>query len=180
MNNLLILFAHPTLQRSRLNGAMIKAISNIDNVTINDLYQSYPDLFINIEREQQLLVEHDIIVFQFPLYWYSSPAILKEWQDMVLTRGFAYGQFGNVLEGKKLKLVITIGDAESSYSKTGFHGASITELLLPFEKTAQMCGMEYLEPSITYNTVALHNEDITPIAENYRSAIIKLRDRQDS
>jgi hypothetical protein len=66
-------------------------------VDISDLYEEYPDFYINVKREQQLLIEHDIIVFQHPFYWYSSPAILKQWEDLVLEFGFAYGPGGTKL-----------------------------------------------------------------------------------
>ncbi len=87
----LILFAHPALQKSRVNRRLIAAVSNLENVTINDLYEEYPDFCVNVKREQDLLRSHDIIIFQHPFYWYSCPALLKEWEDLVLEYGFAYG-----------------------------------------------------------------------------------------
>ena len=64
----------------------------MEGVRLHDLYEAYPDFLIDVEAEQALLLEHDVIVFQHPVYWYSSPAILKEWQDLVLEHGFAYGR----------------------------------------------------------------------------------------
>jgi Flavodoxin-like fold len=64
--------------------------------------RKYPDFHINVAREQELLTLHDVIVFQHPLYWYSYPAILKEWQDLVLESGFAFGHMGTRLAGKLL------------------------------------------------------------------------------
>ena len=90
----LILFAHPALQKSRVNRRLVAAVQNLENVTINDLYEEYPDFSIDVKREQALLESHDIIIFQHPLYWYSCPALLKEWQDLVLEYGFAYGAQG--------------------------------------------------------------------------------------
>jgi glutathione-regulated potassium-efflux system ancillary protein KefG len=75
-NRVLILFAHPAFQKSRVNRRLIAAVRNMENVTINDLYEEYPDFFVNIKREQELLLSHDIIIFQHPLYWYSCPALL--------------------------------------------------------------------------------------------------------
>ena len=75
----LIQFAHPALQKSRVNRRLIAAVSNLENVTVNDLYEEYPDFSVNVKREQDLLRSHDIVVFQHPFYWYSSPALLKEW-----------------------------------------------------------------------------------------------------
>src|ERR1700758_1538417 len=105
----LILFAHPALQKSRVNRQLIRAVQNLRNVTINDLYEEYPDFDIRVQREQELLLSHDIIVFQHPFYWYSSPAILKEWEDLVLEYGFAYGAGGTKLHGKLFLTAITTG-----------------------------------------------------------------------
>jgi len=75
--------------------------------------------FINVKREQQLLEDHDIIVWHLPLYWYSSTAILKEWLDLVLEHGFAYGKKGTALHGEKVFNAITTGGSADVYSETG-------------------------------------------------------------
>ena len=69
MKKILILFAHPGYHRSHANKALLQVLRNMEGVTINDLYQVYPNMFIDVAREQQLLLEHDIIVFQHPFYW---------------------------------------------------------------------------------------------------------------
>ena len=76
--NVLVLFAHPSPGRSEVNGPMARAASGIDGVTLVDLYAEYPDFRINVDREQKRLLDNEVIVFQHPLYWYSTPAILKE------------------------------------------------------------------------------------------------------
>ena len=90
----LILFAHPAPERSEVNAPLFEASRGREGVTLVDLYAEYPDYRIDIDREQQRLVDHDVVVFMFPLYWYSTPAILKEWQDLVLEHGWAYGSTG--------------------------------------------------------------------------------------
>ncbi len=144
--SILILFAHPSQHRSEVNRPLIEASRNLDGVTVVDLYAEYPNYRIDIEREQQRLREHDIIVFMFPLYWYSTPAILKEWQDLVLEYGFAYGHGGTELRGKKLLCAISAGGGEQAYHSSGFNHFSIRELLRPIEQTATLCGMVYLPP----------------------------------
>lgn len=109
MKRILVLFAHPALQKSRANRSLLQAISDLEGVTLHDLYQTYPDQLIDIKREQALLAEHDLIVFQHPFYWYSCPAILKEWCDLVLEYGYAYGQEGTALHGKQWLSAITTG-----------------------------------------------------------------------
>ncbi len=74
----------------------MKAIQNQKNITVNQLYEEYPDFKIDVAKEQKLLLEHDNIVFQFPLYWYSFPAIMKQWLDY----GFSHGIGGDKLKCK--------------------------------------------------------------------------------
>ncbi len=88
---ILILFAHPSLDRSEANRPLAAAIAPLEGVTLVDLYAEYPTFEINVDREQARLLSHEVICFMHPLYWYSTPAILKEWQDLVLEHGFAYG-----------------------------------------------------------------------------------------
>ena len=59
----LILFAHPAFQKSRANRHLVDAVQNLDGVTFRDLYELYPDFNIQVAKEQQLLLDHDVIVF---------------------------------------------------------------------------------------------------------------------
>jgi len=123
---------------------MAEAITELDSITLVDLYAEYPDFQIDIDREQQRLLQHDVIVFQHPLYWYSTPAILKEWQDLVLEHGFAYGSDGTALHGKVFFNALTAGGIEAAYQADGFNHFTIRELLQPLEQMALLCGMIYL------------------------------------
>jgi putative NADPH-quinone reductase len=142
----LVLLAHPSLERSEVNRPMANALIGIDGVTAIDLYAEYPDFQIDIDREQQRLRTHDAVVFQHPLYWYSTPAILKEWQDLVLEYGFAYGSNGTALHGKIFFDALSAGGAELAYRAEGYNHFTIRELLYPLEQTALLCGMVYLAP----------------------------------
>lgn len=146
----LLLFAHPSQRRSEVNTALFKAAKKVPGVTCVDLYYDYPRHNINIEREQQRLLEHDVVLFQFPLYWYSTPSILKEWQDLVLEYGFAYGSEGNALHGKTFLTAITAGGREDAYQEEGYNHYTIRELLHPIEQTARLTGMTYLPPYILF------------------------------
>jgi len=75
-NRILVLFAHPALDKSRVNRVLIEGLHDLEGVTLHDLYEAYPDFGIDVAREQGLLLEHDLIVFQHPMFWYSTPAIL--------------------------------------------------------------------------------------------------------
>ena len=143
---ILVLFAHPSLERSEVNRPLMQATARVDGVNLVDLYADYPDLAIDVDREQSRLVEHDVVVFMHPLYWYSTPAILKEWQDLVLEHGFAYGSTGTALRGKIFFNALTAGGSEAGYRAEGYNHYSIRELLRPLEQTAILCGMLYLPP----------------------------------
>ena len=77
MRRVLVLFAHPSVEESRVNRQLLVRIPAADNVKFHDLYENYPDFNIDVEKEQKLLLDHDVIVWHHPLYWYSSPPILK-------------------------------------------------------------------------------------------------------
>jgi putative NADPH-quinone reductase len=146
VRRVLVLLAHPSLDRSEVNSPLADAIRGVDGVTLVDLYAEYPDFQIDIDREQQRLLTHDVIIFQHPLYWYSTPAILKEWQDLVLEHGFAYGSDGTALHGKIFMNALTAGGLEAAYRAEGNNHFTIRELLHPIEQTALLCGMTYLPP----------------------------------
>lgn len=76
-NKVLILFAHPSLHHSRINKAMIDAVQGLDDVTVHDLYETYPEFYINVQHEQALLKTADLIVFHHPIHWYSAPPMIK-------------------------------------------------------------------------------------------------------
>lgn len=143
---ILVLLAHPSLDRSEVNRPLAAATSEVRGVTLVDLYADYPTFQIDIDREQERLRSHDVIVFMHPLYWYSTPAILKEWQDLVLEHGFAYGRRGTALHGKLLFNAISAGGLAAAYQTDGYNHYTIRELLHPIEQTALLCGMTYLPP----------------------------------
>lgn len=146
MNKVLILFAHPRTDRSEVNIEMANAARSVEGVTLVDLYESYPSFEIDVELEQKRLIEHEIIILHHPVYWYSSPAILKEWQDLVLEYGFAYGSEGRALEGKIAFNAVTCGARREVYTKEGAYRHELRELFAPFEQTFLLCRMQYLGP----------------------------------
>ena len=175
--HVLILFAHPAPHKSRINRRLIAAVSGLENVTVTDLYEEYPNFDINVRREQEQLLTHEVIVFQHPFFWYSSPAIIKEWEDLVLEYGFAYGVGGTRLHGKLCLTAITTGGPPEAYDRHGYNFFTIRELLAPFEQTAKFCGMRYLPPFVIHGTLQLRNEaEFSAHAEAYRRLIEGLRD----
>ena len=177
MKKILINFAHPTKSKSKINVALRNAVKDLENVTINDLYDNYPDFMIDVKREQKLLLEHDVVIFQHPFYWYSTPSIVKEWQDLVLEYGWAYGSKGNQLKGKTILQAITGGGDETSYSKEGYNKFTIAELTSPFQATANLCKMKWIPP---FTVLGIHRglpeDQVRHHAENYRRFIVSLRE----
>lgn len=167
MAKILIQFAHPNLEKSRVQKHLIRQAAGIRGVTVNDLYEQYPDFDINIPREKALLITHDIIIFQHPLYWYSTPAIIKQWFDLVLEHGWAYGSNGNALENKKVFNCISCGGSEEAYTAAGRNRFTIRQLLSPVEQTSRLCKMEYLPPFVVYGTHKLQKPDIETAGMQY-------------
>lgn len=177
MARVLVLFAHPAIQRSRANRALRAAIEGLDGVTVHDLYEAYPDFLLDVEREQALLVGHDALVVQHPFYWYSAPAHVKEWQDLVLTHGFAYGAGARALSGKPWLQAITAGGSADEYRPDGANRFSVEELLRPFEATANLCGALWQAPHAVLGAPRLDAPALQAEAHRYRARIEALRDR---
>ncbi len=172
-NKILILFAHPRFERSSVNSVLLKQIEDIPEIKVHDLYDLYPDFNIDIEYEKKLLAEHQIILWQHPFYWYSSPPILKQWIDLVLQFGWAYGPGGEALKGKIVLNAITSGGHRSAYSKDGHNRFTIKELLTPFEQTAFLCKMIYLPPFVIHGTHRISAEELDIVAHYYRDILIR-------
>jgi len=172
----LVLFAHPALEKSRVNRPLAAAVRGLAGVTFHDLYEAYPDFDVDVRREQGLLTAHDLVVFQHPFYWYSTPALVKQWEDLVLEHGWAYGTGGTALRGKTWLSAVTTGGREAAYQHDGYNRFTIRELLAPLEQTARLCGMQFLPPFVVHGTHRLDQADIDRAAAEYRRAIEALRD----
>lgn len=138
----LILFAHTFWENSKVNKALLESLKDSPNITIHNLTTAYPDGKINVEKEIALLKEADNIVFQFPLFWFSVPSLLKEWQDRILT-AILYGDSRDLLKGKTFQIITTAGGSESTYD--GHHGATIKDLMLPIYHSFEYLGAKSKE-----------------------------------
>ena len=173
-NKILILFAHPRFERSVNNFILVKNIPDIPEITFHDLYEKYPDFDINIEYEKKLLADHQIIIWQHPFYWYSAPPLLKQWIDLVLGFGWAYGPEGEALQGKIVFNSITSGGQRAAYSREGHNRFTLEELLAPFNQTAVLCRMIYLPPFAIHGTHRISKEEVSPMAQQYRKILYRL------
>ncbi|MBO9707116.1 MAG: NAD(P)H-dependent oxidoreductase [Caulobacter sp.] len=176
----LLTLAHPALERSRANRALAKAAKSLPGVTFHDLYETYPDFAIDIEAEQTALLAHDVIAVQFPLYWYATPALLKEWFDLVWLHGFAYGLEGNALAGKRLFAACTTGGAAKAYHAHGYNRFSMDEYLRPLEQTAYLCGMVWETPFVVHGAAVKNDEELKAEADRYKARITSLLTSADA
>ena len=135
-NRVLIISGHPNLHQSFANKAILKEIEKLaPEFEFRYLDKLYPDFNINVSEEQQKLVEADIIVWQFPIQWFSAPAIFKRWQDEVLVYGFAYGSTGKFLQDKTTILSVTVGGEAKDYAPGEAFNHTIDEFLLPLAES---------------------------------------------
>ncbi|MXN89746.1 NAD(P)H oxidoreductase [Flavobacterium sp. Sd200] len=179
-NRILILFAHPLFEKSNANNVLVNHIPDSPNITFHDLYQEYPDFDIDIKREQELLLLHDIIIWHHPMYWYSCPPLLKQWIDLVLQHGWAYGHEGKALKGKLLLQVLTTGGRKENYCASGKDRFTILQLLEPFCQTAKVCNLLYLPPFVVHGTHSMEEESYLHYGELYGKVLEYLENKEIS
>jgi glutathione-regulated potassium-efflux system ancillary protein KefF len=154
-NRLLVLYAHSAPHLSRVNRRLADAARMVAGVYVHDLYENYPDFYIDVAREQALVAQAEVLVFLHPIQWYSMPALMKEWVDVVLQDGWAYGPEGSAVKGKGYWLVATTGSAEADYAPGARHGRPFGDYLAQFEQTAALCGMDWIAPHVLHDAHAV-------------------------
>lgn len=143
----LILISHPKFEDSGTQQFLKTSFYSLDDVkyqVIDELYGQSDG--INIEKEQSALKGFDRIIFQFPMYWYSSPASLKQFMDDVFTRNYIVAN--RSVKTKQLGIVVTLGDAKADFQAGGSEQFTISELLRPLQAFAHKAGMQYLKPLV--------------------------------
>jgi len=168
----LVIVTHPSLDQSRANHALIQELSKHEDINIHYLYEEYPNWTIDIEKEQQLLIKYDRIVLQFPVFWYSSPPLLKKWFDDVLTYGWAFGSNGDQLKGKEFIVAATAGGSEQDYRSTGKYGFTVNEFLRPLQVSIQYTDAIYLPAFVMYDTLDATDEQLNLEAIKYVEHIL--------
>ena len=173
MARLLHIFAHPGRASSRINMALWRTAQAVDGISSLDLYARYPRYDIDIAAEQQRFLAHEVVLLQFPLFWYSAPALLKEWIDLTFEHGFAYGHGGDRLKGKRLMLALTAGGPEEAYGPQGYQHFDLRTFLTPFEQTARLCQMSFLPPYVLFGALTA---EPAPHAQGFARLLEALRD----
>ncbi|MES2317100.1 MAG: NAD(P)H-dependent oxidoreductase [Pseudomonadota bacterium] len=147
----LVLFAHPRAHLSRVNRRLALAARGLEHVEVLDLYETYPDFYIDVAAEQARLAAAEVVVFLHPLLWYSMPSLLKEWVDAVLLPGWAHGEGGHALAGKTWWMVASTLSPAGQYAAEGLHGRPLDEFLHPFSQIAQLCSMRWEPPLVLHD-----------------------------
>ena len=153
-----IIFSHTYFEKSQANRALLNSLKNAPNVALTNLEERYPDGKIDIPREHADLESADKIVWQFPLFWYAPPALLKAWQDEVLTP--IYGQKNSPISNKKVGMVITIGGTENDYKAWDTPTESAMQrILLPLFLTIDGVNAIAQKPLLFYGAVGSESVD---------------------
>lgn len=168
---IIVLYAHPHGRRSTANRQLIEAVAGLPGVAVRDLYERYPDYDIDVRAEQEAARGAELIVFQYPTYWYSLPPLLKQWIDSVLAHGWAYGPGGTALAGKHLWCVTTTGGEQAAYAPSGIHGYPYETFIPPLVQTARLCGMIWLPPWIIHGVPYLDADVMRAWATRYRDRL---------
>lgn len=137
-----VILAHPNIGNSRINKTWTEALSQAHpEIEVHNIYALYPDWKIDVKAEQNLLVQADRIILEFPFQWYNMPPLLKKWLDDVFEFGWCYGG-GDKLAGKEIGIVVSTAALEEVYRSDVF--GTVDQLLLPLESTIKYVGAKYM------------------------------------
>ena len=171
----LVLHAHPAPHRSPLHRQLADVARATPGVHVQDLYETYPDFDVDGERERALLHAAQLIVFLHPFRWYGMPSLMKEWMEVVLLPGWAYGTGQgarqSALRGKTLWLATSTGSGPEAYGPAGLHGRPFADFLAPYEQTAALCGMAWRAPFVVHGAAALDADAIAAHAATFRRGL---------
>lgn len=129
----------------------------------------------DIQAELDKLEWADLVIFNFPVYWFSMPAILKGWVDRVLISGRCYGGMRfydrGGLKGKKAMLAMTIGGQQYMLSEGGIHG-ELEAMLRPILRgTLGYTGMSVLPPFVAWHVPYIKPEERADMLDQYRQRL---------
>lgn len=147
----LVIYGHPDYKNSFANKTILEEFSKIQTeAEIRNISELYPDWNIDVKKEQAKLAEADVIIFEFPFWWYSSPSIVHRYLEQVFVYGFAYGTGGNALQGKRCVISFTTGGDREAYTKEGYQHYDIEDFLPQFKAMVNLTGMVLVDTIISY------------------------------
>lgn len=177
MNRTLILLFHPDITKSRANAALAAAARQLPDTEVIDMQARYPGgqvgMFTDGAAEAEMLLGASRIVLQFPIQWYSSPALLKAWQDAVLTRMYYVkaSTEGARLAGTPLMITATAGNVAEAYGPGGQNHYTISEIMTPLKAMAHRCGLPWHAPHILFAAGHLSDGALADAAAHYVTAL---------
>ncbi len=176
MNTKILVF-HPNFSESRANVAMVRAAQMMNGIEIIDMYAQYAGKSIDVELETARLLAAERIVLQFPVQWYASPALLKQWLDDVFTSLYYvnYAEGGQRLEGTPLLVAATAGNQIDAYTPTGLNFFALETLLQPLEATAYRCKLPWYPPFLAYRANKLDTGELATLGISYREHLERWR-----
>ncbi|MEQ8655115.1 MAG: NAD(P)H-dependent oxidoreductase [Kiloniellales bacterium] len=183
MNRILVVCGHPNLAISYANKTILDLREAAPlELEVRRLDRLYGRQSVDVEAEQEALLSADLVLLQFPFYWYSVPALLKNWIDEVLTYGFAYGKTGDKLREKPLLASLTISSPEDCYKTLGYNNYTVEEFLCPLKQTALMAQMHWPDPVLSYEMlyipgIAGSEEEIVSRARDHARCLIERLNR---
>jgi len=147
-------------------------------------------LLPDVAREIENLKWAEVVVFQFPLWWFGPPAILKGWFDRVLVNGFAIGvpkegatrqwlRYGEgLLDGRRGLVAVTTGAREAQFSERGINGP-IDDILFPINHGIfHYTGIKPLAPFVAFRTVRTTPEEFAQVRDRYVARLLAAGDAQ--
>ena len=174
MSNILIVSGHTDISKSRANKLIIANLKkSFPNAEFNSLIELYPNYQFNIEVEQEKLKKADLIILQFPLFWFSCPSIMRKWFEDVLLHGFAYGTQGKALENKKVIVSFTTGAPRDAYQYGQYENFYISDFLPQFIQLTNLCNMQWAGHVISFGYgYGATDEEAKKIAEQHSQDLI--------
>ncbi|MCC6625127.1 MAG: glutathione-regulated potassium-efflux system oxidoreductase KefF [Deltaproteobacteria bacterium] len=166
-----LVYAHPYPDRSRANRLLLESVRDLPGLEVRSLYDRYPDFAIDVAAEQAWLAGAHTLVWQHPIYWYSVPGLMKHWIDKVLVHGWAYGEGGTALRGKRALWVCTTGGDPAAYGPDGMHAHPFEVYEPPIRQTARFCGMEWLDPVVVHGAHRVPESELYACAARYRARL---------
>ena len=168
---ILVVLAHPYPRRSRACAALVEAIRDFPALEVRSLYDLYPDFDVDRAAEQAALTRARLVVWLHPIFWYTTPALMKHWFEEVLVRGFAYGPGGDALQGKDVLWATTTGGDDTAYGSEGRHKHRFEAFAPVVEQTARYCGMNWLAPFAVHGAHEVGAESLAASGRELRARL---------
>ena len=158
MANVLIVSGHPRVEDDSVaNKTILEELAVLlPGAEIDRLDVLYPDYRIDVKAEQAKLVAADVVVLQYPVWWYSFPSLMHKWMEDVFVHGFSHGSTGTALADKKLVASLTTGAPEVAYPA---EAGGIDAYLANVKATCALTGMEFAGYVCTYGVSYLSRSD---------------------